>query len=298
MLLPEDDAQQFFKLFSALLVFVNGQKDVLEEDLSTPDDFMQLPTEQRVQVRNELYEDTQLIESFVQENPFHFSSDELEIVRSWKHYVKGEFSLFRHLKKYTIFLSTSTPAVAYGVLSLTDALKDMFPYVPVLVQGVLLPFKNQIVYDGYLGAYNISFGGGTRRMFNNTYNEAKADFGIVTSLPFEPSAQRQTTDEEKLKFYLKNARNRQYYWDEIEELIEKNHDLAISYHQEMGKINSRTLGKRLRGIGFRNVWFGILQGMTVCSGKTKDDLEKNISSVVPKQMQDFVYRYHLKESKK
>ena len=57
MLLPEDDAQQFFKLFPALLVFVNGQKGVLEEDVSTPDDFMQLPTEQRVQVRNELYED-------------------------------------------------------------------------------------------------------------------------------------------------------------------------------------------------------------------------------------------------
>ncbi|MDZ7760190.1 MAG: hypothetical protein U5L00_08050 [Desulfovermiculus sp.] len=200
MLLPEDDERQFFKLFSALLVYVNGQKTVLE-DVFTPDEFMQLPTEQRVQVRDELYEDIQLIESFVHENPFHFTSDELEIVRSWRHYLKGEFYLCRHLKKYTIFLSTSTPAVAYGVLSLTESLKDMFPYVPVLVQGVLLPFKNQIVYDGYLGAYSISFGGGVRRMLNNSYNEAKAAFGIVTSLPFDPSAQNEKSDEEKLKFY-------------------------------------------------------------------------------------------------
>jgi hypothetical protein len=62
----------------------------------------------------------------------------------------------------------------------------------------------------------------------------------------------------------------------------------------MGKINARTLGKRLRDIGFHAAWFGILHGMTVCSGKTQDDLEKNISSVVPKSLQDYVYRYHLK----
>ena len=293
MLLPEDDAQLFFNLFPALLVYLNNQKKILE-DVSTPEEFMQLPTEQRAQVRNELYEDIQVIDSFVRENPFHFSSYELEIVRSWKHYLKGEFYLFRHLKKYTIFLTTSSPEVAYGVLSLTESLKDMFPYVPVLVQGVLLPFKHQIVYDGYLGAYSISFGGGIRRMLNNSYNEAKATFGIVTSLPFDPSSQKQKSDEDKLKFYLKNERNRQYYCDEIEELIEKSHDLAVSYHQEMGKINARTLGKRLRRIGFHNAWFGILQGMTVCSGKTKDDLEQNISSVVPKALQEYVYRYHLK----
>lgn len=294
MMLPEHDACQFFKLFPALLVYVNAQKKILDQDVSTQEEFMDLPTEQRVQVRDELYEDIHLIDSFIHENPFHFSADELEIVSTWKDYLKGDFYLFRHLKNYTIFLSTSSPSVAYGVLSLKDSLKDMFPYVPGYVHGVLLPFKNHIVYDGYLRAYSIILGGGVRRMLNNLYNEAKAEYGIVTSLPFDPNTQDKTSDKEKLKFYLKNQRNRQHYWEEIEDLIEKSNDLAVCYHQEMGKINARILGKRLREIGFDKAWFGILQGLTVCSGKTKDDLEKNILSVVPKSLQNCVYRYHLK----
>jgi len=53
----------------------------------------------------------------------------------------------------------------------------------VLVQTVLLPFQGMIVYDGLLASYNITFGGGIRRMLNESYNEAKARQGIVTSLP-------------------------------------------------------------------------------------------------------------------
>ena len=293
MQLSNADAEQFFKLYPALLVYVNEQKKILE-DVTDPEHFMLLPAEERMQVRDELYADINMIDSFVLENPFHFNQQELEIITYWKNYLKYEFYIFRHLKKHTILLSTSSPNVAYGVLSLTEPLKDKFPYPPVLVQGVLLPFKNRIIYDGYLASYNISFGGGVRRMLNNSYNEAKANYGVVTSLPFDANAQAQSDDKQKLKFYLKNKHNRDYYWDEIVDLVTKSHDLAVAYHQEMGKIHSRSLGKRLREAGLNNAWFGVLHGLPVCSGKTKEDLERNISSIVPQSRQDFVYRYHLK----
>ncbi len=40
-----------------------------------------------------------------------------------------------------------------------------------------------IVYDGLMSSYNISFGPGIRRSLNESYKEAKASHGIVTSLP-------------------------------------------------------------------------------------------------------------------
>ena len=52
-----------------------------------------------------------------------------------------------------------------------------------MVQTVLLPFKDQIVYDGLLTSYSISFGPGIRRSLNESFKEAKARHGIVTSLP-------------------------------------------------------------------------------------------------------------------
>jgi hypothetical protein len=56
------------------------------------------------------------------------------------------------------------------------------------VQTVLLLFKDKIVYDGMLIRYNISFGAGIRRSLNDSFKEAKARYGIVTSLPLSEKA--------------------------------------------------------------------------------------------------------------
>src|SRR5262249_50205661 len=57
------------------------------------------------------------------------------------------------------------------------------PYLPVLTETVLLPFKGMIVYDGLMTSYRISFGPGIRRSLNESFKEAKARHGIVTTLP-------------------------------------------------------------------------------------------------------------------
>jgi len=164
MRLSEEDVTLFYKLYPALLVYINAEQGILSQ-ISTTDELMSQPVEEKVRVRDQLYENIALIDSFANDNPFGFTSEELEIVRSWKHFIRDRFYLFRHLKKYSIFLSSGSPPKAYGVLSISDRLKDLFPYVPVLVETVLLPFKGQIVYDGYVGAFRISFGGGIRVLF-------------------------------------------------------------------------------------------------------------------------------------
>lgn len=296
MRLSKENVQLFYKLYPALLVHVNSHQNTLRQ-ASTPDELMAHPVNERVQVRDQLYQNIELIDSFLNDNPFHFSAEALGIVRSWKHFIRDRFYLFRHLKKYSIFLNSSSSPKPYGVLSISDSLKDLFPYVPVMVETVLLPFKGQIIYDGYIGAYNISFGGGIRSGFNDSYNEAKATYGIITSLPFEQKANKQT-DEDKLKYYLKSERNRDYYWDDIQELIHGNHALTVVYHQEVGKSYAHSFGKRLREIGFSDAWFGILEGLIVASGKTKADLEKNLKAIVPSFMKEFTYLYHLKTKSK
>ena len=203
----------------------------------------------------------------------------------------------RHLKKHTIFLTSGTSGVAYGVMSLGDDLKDMFPSVPSMVETVLLPFKGQIIYDGYIMAYGISFGGGIRGGLNDAYQEAKARFGVVTKLPFVP--EEQTRDvREQLKFYLRNERNRQRYWDEIDDLIHSDPALLTYYHQEMGKIHARTYGKRLREIGLEDAWFAILEGAVVASGKTRREAEKVADAIVPAGKRKWVYLFHLKQQAK
>lgn len=184
MLLNPQDVELFFRLHRTLMFFVNQRLKVLPDHLARPEAFAALAPEVRLKVRDALLDHTNLIQSFVDENPAHLSDDELAIVWSWRHLVAAKFYLFRYLKQYTVFLSTGEPPVAYGVLALADSFEELVgPYLPVLAQTVLLPFKDRIVYDGLLNAYRISFGPGIRRSLNESYKEAKASHGIVTSLP-------------------------------------------------------------------------------------------------------------------
>jgi hypothetical protein len=160
--------------------------------------FGDLPPEMRVKVRDAFVEHRDLLQAFVDENPAHLNEEELEIVRSWRHLVHGTFYIFRQLKKFTVFLLSSKHSVAYGVLGLTDPRENLVGRrLPVMVQTVLLPFKGKIVYDGLLGGYNISFGGGVRRLLTAIYNETKARHGIVTSLPMSDEGLPQNPPEER-----------------------------------------------------------------------------------------------------
>jgi hypothetical protein len=184
MLLEPQDVELFFELHRSLMFFVNQRLKVVPDDIASADAFSALSPEVRLKVRDAFLSHADLIESFVAENPTHLPADELGIVQSWRHLVAGKFYVFRELKKYTVFLSTDKQPIAYGVQALSQPFGELVgPYLPVLTQTVLLPFKGVIVYDGMMSSYNISFGPGIRRNLNQDFKEAKARHGIVTSLP-------------------------------------------------------------------------------------------------------------------
>src|SRR5262245_47805608 len=184
ILLSPSTRERLLKLHRALMSFVNQRLQVRPDDVASPDAFSSLSPEVRLKVRDAFLGHTDLIQSFADENPARLTTDELAIVRSWRHLVHGKFYVFRPLKQYMVFLSTDQQPIAYGVLALSQPFEELVgPYLPVLTETVLLPFKGLIVYDGLMSSYRISFGPGIRRSLNEGFKEAKARHGIVTSLP-------------------------------------------------------------------------------------------------------------------
>jgi hypothetical protein len=100
----------------------------------------------------------------------------------WSLFKQGDFFVVRDMRKYTVFLPANDSTKAYGVLGLTDEIADMLPpTLPVLIKGVLLPWKGQIIWDGLFTIYSLSFGSGIRNSLQESYRQAKAA-GIITSL--------------------------------------------------------------------------------------------------------------------
>jgi hypothetical protein len=184
MILTPEEAKLYYELHWALLAHANRRLGIIP-DSATIDDILALSTtEKKMYVREALYEDPDTLESFITENPEGLSADELAIVASWRHRVSGDFYIARYLKRYTVFLSTTEPERLYGVLGLVDSIEDIFAGrpLPIYVQAVLLPFRDKIVYDGLLRAYNVYFGGGVRSSVKETYNRLKRRMGFIEQL--------------------------------------------------------------------------------------------------------------------
>jgi hypothetical protein len=186
MKLSEQDAELYYRLMWRLQYYVNEQRHILDEEIDSPEDYGMLSPEDRIQVRDVLWEEPALIDRYVRANPDGLEREELNLVQSWKRVVKGPFYIYRLLKKHAIFLDTE--GNVYGVVGLIDDLdvivKRMISGLglPAMVDTVLLPFKGRIIYDGLLRGYGISFGRGIRSSFHEQYMTAKQNGRIITSL--------------------------------------------------------------------------------------------------------------------
>lgn len=194
MFLAPNDVALFFKLHRSLMFFVNERLKVISDEAANPKAYSSLPPEARFKVHEALFKHMELIQAFVDGNPFGLPTDELDIVLSWKHLVHGTFYAMRETKDYMVFLSSQTPAVAYGVLPLSQPFEELIgPYLPVMLQTTLLPFKDRIVYDGVLSTFNVVLGPGICRNLKEELKAAQSRHGIVTSLPISQAAAQEAT---------------------------------------------------------------------------------------------------------
>ena len=291
MNLSPDDVKLFYKLFPALLLFVNERHRI--EGVTTDDQLMSLPAERRFAIREKLYQNNYLIDEFVHSNPRQFTSEELVIVQGWKSYLKGQFYLVKQLKKHPIFLEFDQEAKAYGVLAIADLFSELVPFIPIIVETVLIPFKGQIIYDGLISSRSIYLGAGIKRSLNNGYNEAKAKYGVITSLSDATPVAKSKSDTQLLKSFLSSKANRAKHWEEIQDLIRKSEENNTFYYQEIGKYYAKQHRKRLRELGICNGWFGILENVIIGSGTTRKEAESNIENIVSKNRLKHVYLFQL-----
>ena len=199
MKLSEQEANLFFKLMWSLQYFVN-HKLKIHTKIKNVDDYANCNTGKKVEVRKALYENLDLIDSFVHGNPQNFSKENLSIISSWKDYIGGDFYIERFLKKYTVFIQEDK---VYGVLGLQQGIDELShrTNLPLYVNTILLPFRGKIIYDGLLGSRNIYFGGGIKYSLKETYMRAKQNNRIIESLEVQPEGYQKTIATKPLKHW-------------------------------------------------------------------------------------------------
>lgn len=264
--------------------------------MRTQDDFLALPRGKKVKLWQASFRGGELLDGFIRSNPFGFSNEEIEEVRSWKNGIKGTFLIVKLTKEGAIFLEEKgKDARAYLVRPLVSPFEEVLPFPPpVRAEAVLLPFKGKIVYDGWLSSYRIFFGGGMSRSIRAACDDAIIEHGLIRSLPSTPEEGGGYGDEEKLLYYLKTKERREEHYEEIEKMLRRNRALIPVYHREMGRVNSRRQSDLLRDVGVERGWFAIAGDVIVASGRTRDDVERAVDAILPEDKRRAAYIFELK----
>lgn len=182
MRLSPADTERFYRIWFALLHFVNEQLHLMPHFPETPDTSA-VSAEDTMRVRDALWAEDALRERFLADNPAHLPPADLAVVASWQHRLAEMFVIYRSLPQYTIFLSESTPAHAYGVLGLVSTIEETVPLpLPLYAQAVLLPFEHHIIYDSLFTSYNVVLGPGIRQRLQEEYRNLQEREAIITSL--------------------------------------------------------------------------------------------------------------------
>lgn len=296
MKLTKEDTDLFYKLNWSLLFYVNQKFDIIR-DLKEPN-FKKESVEQIFKLHEKVHKDPSLIDSFIAQNQFKFSSEELEMVRSWKKAVKEKFLIMKHSDQGTIFFDQSNNPKAYAVLGLYDDLEEMIPKecLPVMLETTLLPFNGKIIYNGLFIPYNIHFGRSIRNSFEMSFKESKSKYGILTSLE-EPVIERSDMDVELMKNYAKNRDTCFNYDREINQLLKKNPSLWNVYYQTLGKSEVRRLGKKLTELGVNAGYFAVFDDVIIASGQTEKELHEMVAKVLPSEKREYVYVFKYKGKK-
>ena len=180
MILERKDTDLFYSLWFPLLNFANNRYQVCTE-MDTIEFGKSVDMRDAKTIANYIWEHTDVIDEYLSEAAL--PEEHCEIVTGWKKCRPGKYILERHLKKGSVFISADTAQV-YMVLGLYSTWEEMFGYrpLPVMMEAVLLPFRDKIITDGLVIPYNIVFGRGAAADFKDAYMNAKERGKIRFSL--------------------------------------------------------------------------------------------------------------------
>lgn len=149
MVLNDEQNDRFFDTMDSLLYYVNERFRVVEGfslDFATALDDVKGSL-----VAHTLWENVEIIDEFVRDNPHRLSQKCLETALSWKNALPGLYTLVRYQSGRAVLMGE---AGVFSVAGVTYELEGEIGPAPAYVELVLLPFDDLIVYDGFMQAYD------------------------------------------------------------------------------------------------------------------------------------------------
>ena len=179
--LSHNERKLFYETWYKLLNFIN-QKYAVSNVRIMPMYPAVHDEAELYKIREKLWANPKMIEEFVNSTD-SLSDEEIGLLRLWEErHIKGEFLLMKYESEYAVLMQMGKDEVPklYAVKGITNSIAGvMHRELPVMLETVLLPFGDKIIYDSFMASHAITFGDGVRTMFDDEYIKAKDMYGIT-----------------------------------------------------------------------------------------------------------------------
>jgi len=182
--LSPDECKLFYETWYNLLYFVNQKYKILT--IKGPPLLLASQSDTLLhKIREKLWANPAMISELLNSSD-SFSDDEVSLLRSWeKSRIRGKFLLVKYEPEYAVLMQMETGGTPrlYAVKGLTKSIAEVMQRrLPVMLETVLLPFKDKIVYDCYIASHDMVFGGGIQGEIEKEFAILMKEYGLTAKL--------------------------------------------------------------------------------------------------------------------
>lgn len=178
MILQEQEYIEYLEGHHRLLQFVGVKHQLINKDISLKN-FFSISFQTKIKCREKFIGDQNILDEYIATKENKLDKIDIDIIKGFRNKISGDFVILKSLKNYSIFIGKKN---IYGVTALGDPFSEIISEFPAYVRATLLPFRNKIIYDGFLEPYSIHFGKNIFESMNQQYQEAKKSGQIITNL--------------------------------------------------------------------------------------------------------------------
>ena len=229
MTLEKQDVELFYQLWFPLLDYVNKKYKICPQ-IKEINRSQGIASSDAKAIADYVWSHTEVLKEYLSEA--QLPEEQAQIVAGWERCKPGKYIMERHLKKGTVFISEEDQRV-YMVKGLVSTWEEMVGKGPLLLDTVLIPFRDSIISDGLAISYPVYFGRGCSEAFKEIYRKAKEEHTICSSFGDDESerAPRKKKGSGKVESYvIKVALNGRCY-----------RHIQIDKHESLGLLSEAIL---------------------------------------------------------
>lgn len=182
--LTQSERKLFYELWYKLLDFANQKLKIVDDPIALTYPSYHDET-QLHRIREKLWATPKLIGEFLS-SADSLTDEEAALLQTWeKRFVKGQFALVKYEPSHAILMrmDENKPCKLYAVKGMTTSIAEaMHRRLPVMLETVLLPFGDKIIYDSFMASHAIEFGSGIGNIFEEEYTKAMGKYGVALKL--------------------------------------------------------------------------------------------------------------------